>query len=451
VVPLPDAERLGSLDTIRGVAVLGILAMNIRNFALPLGEFDNPRWPRGAAAEGVATTLAPADFWTWVVTNALFEDKMITIFGLLFGAGVVVFGDRIDRAAREARERGVADGSALGSVWRSTIPHYRRMFWLLVIGLLHAYLLWQGDILNTYALCGLVIWPLRRLRPGVLIGVGVLCLLVAVWWRVGPGWWDMLVRDPGTPTPARAPSLGRQIFAEAIRTEEAAYRGVWLDLFWWRAHLNTAWHFIAGVEFTLWRSLGQMLIGMGLMRLGMFAGTWRVGGYVGLALAGYGLGLTFTLLGMGRGVAEVLERGPEVAGPAARALGRLEWPLRFLGALGVALGHMGTMMVVWTWASCGVGTVGGRVVGAMLGPVRAVGRLALSNYLMHTVICVLIFDGWAGGQWDRWRLDEMYLLVAGVWAVQLVISPLWLRAFRYGPVEWAWRSLPYWRVQPMRR
>jgi len=108
-------------------------------------------------------------------------------------------------------------------------------------------------------------------------------------------------------------------------------------------------------------------------------------------------------------------------------------------------------MVVWTWASCGVGTVGGRVVGAMLGPVRAVGRLALSNYLMHTVICVLIFDGWAGGQWDRWRLDEMYLLVAGVWAVQLVISPLWLRAFRYGPVEWAWRSLPYWRVQPMRR
>jgi uncharacterized protein len=420
-LPLPNRERLGSLDTIRGVAVLGILAMNIRNFALPIGEFDNPRWPRGGSA-GEAITLAPADLWTWLVTNALFEDKMITIFGLLFGAGVVVFGDRLAGAGLSA--------------WRAAGLHCRRMFWLLVIGLLHAYLLWYGDILNTYAVCGLLIWPLRRVRPGVLIGLGVLSLLVTVWVRVGPPLWDMVSTDPAVAAAPSAPGLGRRILSEALGGEEGAYRGGWLDLFLWRANLNTFWHFTSGVTFSVWRSLGQMLIGMGLMRLGMFAGTWRMGAYVGVALGGYGLGLSLTLLGMAPGVAEVLERGPEVAGGAGRLMSRLTWSMRFLGALGVALGHVALVLMVWR--------------GWLLAPLRAVGRMALSNYLMHTLICVAIFDGWSGGQWNRWAMHEMYLLVGGIWAVQLALSPMWLSAFGFGPVEWAWRSLTYWRLQRLR-
>lgn len=425
--PVGDGERLGGLDTLRGVAVLGILAMNIRNFALPISEFDQPRLPRGAAGEA-GSTLAPEDFWTWLVSNVLCEDKMITIFGLLFGAGVVVFGDRLDRAAREGSGRGG---------WRSTILHYRRMLWLLVIGLLHAYLLWYGDILNTYAMCGMLIWPLRRLRPGVLIGVGVVALLVTVWVRVGPPLLDMVLRDPGTRATPGPPGLGRRVLAEALRTEEAAYRGGWLDLFWWRANLNTFWHFTAGITFSLWRSVGHMLIGMGLMRLGMFAGAWRASAYAGLALGAYGLGLSLTLMGMSGDVAEVLGRGPEVSGGAARLLSRLGWSMRFLGALGMGLGHAAVVLMVFRWR--------------WLGALRAVGRMALTNYLMHTVICVLVFDGWAGGQWDRWAMHEMSMLVAGIWALQLIASPLWLRWYRLGPMEWAWRSLTYWRVQPMRR
>jgi uncharacterized protein len=429
--PIGSGERLGSLDAVRGLAVLGILAMNIRNFGLPLGDFDNPRWPRsGAAATG--TELAAPDFWTWLLTNLLFEDKMITIFGLLFGAGIVVFGDRVERA--------VAAGASAG--WRATWLHVRRMWWLLVIGLIHAYLLWYGDILNTYALCGLLAWWARKWTPGALIGVGVLVLLVAVWWRVGPATWDTVLRDGG---PRPRSGLSRQIMRDALANEHAAYRGSWLELARWRARLNTAWHFLAGVEFSLWRSLGQMLIGMALMKAGLFRGSWRNGALVGLALAGYGLGLTLTMLGMAPTIAQVLGRGVEF-GAGAGVMGRTAWAVRFVGALAVALGHVAAMLLAWRWMAERAGVVARRVRSA----VESVGRMALTNYLMHTAVCVLIFDGWAGGQWDRWRFTELYGLVAAIWAVQLVLSPLWLSWLRFGPAEWAWRSLTYWRLEPMR-
>lgn len=422
--PIPREERLASLDAVRGLAVLGILAMNIRNFGLPIGQFDNPRWPRHQP-DDAATSLAPADLLTWLTTNALFEDKMITIFGLLFGAGVVLFADRLARAAI--------------SPARAAALHYRRVFWLLLIGLAHAYLLWYGDILNTYALCGLLLWPLRRLRPGPLIGLGVICLLIPVWVRLGPPLWEMVWHDPAQPRPPTSPSLGRRILREALQSEEAAYRGTWTDLFLWRANLNTFWHFTAGATFTLWRSLGQMLIGMGLMRLALFANTWRTGAMLALLLAGWGLGLTLTLIGMAPGIAEALGRAPDASAEAGRLLSRLTWSMRFIGALGVALGHIAALLLLSRWLR-----------GRRLGPLIAVGRMALSNYLMHTLICVLIFDGWAGAQWDRWHMASLYLLVAAIWAAQLLLSPIWLRAFRYGPAEWAWRSLTYWRIEPFR-
>src|SRR5262245_34794324 len=124
--PIPTPDRIPSLDILRGVAVLGIFAMNIRNFALPINDFDNPSFP--------AAPLRTADLWSWGLSNLLFEDKMVAIFSILFGAGIVIMADRWPRPAA---------------------VHYRRMFWLLIIGLAHALGLWYGDILNTYAVCGM--------------------------------------------------------------------------------------------------------------------------------------------------------------------------------------------------------------------------------------------------------------------------------------------------------
>lgn len=411
--PIAPAERLGGLDVLRGVAVLGILVMNIRNFGLPLGEFDNPRFP--------GETLSAADLWVWAVSNVVFEDKMIAIFSMLFGAGIVLMSDR-------------ALAAGIGRA-RAAAVHYRRMFWLFIIGLAHAYGLWYGDILNTYAVCGAALYPLRRLGAGALIGLGVVLLAVTVLIRIGPALERTAVGPPTTPA---AVSASSRIMREAGRTEEAAYRGGYVDLLTWRAKLNTAWHYYGGINFSFWRCGGFILIGMGLLRLGVFSGSRPLGVYIGLCLAGYAAGLALFAAGFDPVLGRVLGRVPEAAPEMRRALGLAAWPARFLGSAATAVGHIGLAMIVW------------RLLGAKaLAPLAAAGRMALSNYLLQTVICVVIFDGWGFGQWGRWRMSELAMLVIAIWAAQLVLSPLWLRWFRFGPVEWAWRSLTYWRVQPM--
>jgi uncharacterized protein len=419
--PLGPSERVGAIDILRGVAVLGIFVMNVRNLGLPLTEFDNP------AAPGPGPTGAtPANIWVWALSNVFFEDKMIAIFSMLFGVGIVVMSDRV--AAR-----------GLGAA----LLHYRRMFWLLVIGLAHAYGLWYGDILNTYALCGMLCYPLRRLPPALLLGLGVLLLVVTVGFRAAPGVYDSLHAPPPTAAPSAQPaheneSRTARIWRESVRDEKEAQQGGYLTLFRWRARLNTLWHFDSFWTFSFWRSAGYMLLGMGLWRLRVLDASRPASFYAGLAIGAYALGLTLVLLGFAPQLARVLGR-TDLPIEARRAIGLIAWPARFLGSGAIALGHVAVVML-----AC-------RAPSPALAPLKAVGRMALTNYLMQTVIAVLIFDGWAGGQWSRWDMSRLALLVVGVWALQLALGPLWLRAFNFGPVEWLWRSLTYQRWQPMRR
>jgi uncharacterized protein len=412
--PLPEAERIRSLDVLRGVAVLGIFVMNMRNFALPLRAFDNPAFP-----EAPATT---ADLWCWGVANVLFEDKMIAVFSMLFGAGIVVMSAR-------AASRG-----------RAWALHCRRMFWLFVIGVIHAYGLWYGDILNTYAVCGMALFPFRRVRPGVLIGLGLAVVLMAVVFRVGP---DVVRRvSPPAAEVVQAESAGDRIIARAIETEAAAYRSVsWLELAAWRAKLNTFWHFYGCIDFNFWRCGGFMLIGMGLVQIGVLSASRPASVYWGLVIGGYAVGVGLCVAGFWPQVARALGRAPQLSAEARPMLGNIAWTARYVGAIGVAIGHVGVVMLL-----CRAGKTT-----TFFAPLAAAGRMALSNYLMQTVIGVLVFDGWAGRQWGTWRFGEFTLLVVGVWVAQLVMSPVWMRFFRFGPVEWAWRSLTYWSVQPMRR
>jgi uncharacterized protein len=110
-----------------------------------------------------------------------------------------------------------------------------------------------------------------------------------------------------------------------------------------------------------------------------------------------------------------------------------------MGAASIAIGHIGLVMLLCR----------AKTLHRALQPLASVGRLALSNYLLQTLIAVIIFDGWALGQWGKWRMSEVAALVAMVWAIQLIISTLWLRRFRLGPVEWAWRSLTHFKPQPL--
>jgi uncharacterized protein len=407
--PVDAEERLASLDVLRGVALLGILAVNIWSFALPNAVFYDPSICGGFSGVNRAA---------WLLSYLLCEQKMMTLFSLLFGAGFVILSRRSQ--GRSAPLSGI---------------YFRRLGWLLVFGLLHAYLLWDGDILTAYALCGLALYPLRRARPAWLIGLGLGVFLVAVPLVAGLGLAAEHLQQPsGQSTPARA-ALEDLLYydtdPESVKHEIAVHCGDYAALFRHRAESNL-WQQTIG--FVLWtgpRAGGLMLVGMGLMQLGVFAASWSFRFYARLAVVGYGIGLPL----VGFGVHDLLAHDFDMMRTCL-----VSAHFNYVGSLFVALGHLGVVMLVckagrWGWLTARL---------------AAVGRMALTNYLLQTLLCTALFDGWGLGLFGSLERAELLGVVGSVWLVQLAVSPVWLRLFRFGPMEWLWRCLTYRRLVPFR-
>jgi uncharacterized protein len=402
VAPIAGAERIASIDVLRGVAVLGILVMNMRDFAMPLRAFDDPAFPAG---------FTWANFFAWITGNLFFQDKMIAIFSMLFGAGIVIF-----------TERAAARGAPVASLY------YRRHFWLLVFGLIHAYGFWFGDILLTYAVCGMVLYPARKLPPRFLFVLGFLIFSVAILFRQWPHVYDDVARF----------LFGRlhERTKPPIPTADA-YHGTWLDLFRWRAWLNWYWHVEGALGYDFWRCSGFMLAGMGMLKLGIFDAGRNARFCRNLMAWGYGIGLPLAAFAVYESMAE---NRVMAARFGMKSLFPAEATALLLSGAAVALGHVGLVMQI-----CRAG-----LVPRLRSALAATGRMALTNYLGQTLICVLVFDGWAFGQWSRWGIAAQLLVVVAIWVAQLIASPIWLRHFQFGPMEWLWRSLTYWKRQPMR-
>lgn len=407
--PIAVGERFQSIDTLRGVAVLGILPMNVlTGFALVTAAFMNP-----AVSGGFHGT----NFWIWVVTHILLDMKMMTIFSMLFGAGMIVMTDRAD--ARRASAAAV---------------YYRRTGWLLLIGFLHAYVLWFGDILFSYALCGLLLFLARKWSPAVLITLGVALTFVGAILFFGIGlllgfvresdpeswnqfWPDM--RAGFDPTP--------QQFADEVEARGGSVPGLLL----WNASQTLMMQLVFMPLFGLWRLLGVMLIGAGLMKLGVFAAKRSNAFYAAMIAVGYAIGFSLIILGMRGG----LRAGFDVVYVHMWGLNA-----NYFGSLFVALGHVGLVMLV-----CRLG-----LLTAARQSLACVGRMALTNYLTQTLICMFIFSAWGLGLFERFDRTQLMLIVFGIWGLQILWSPIWLAHFRFGPAEWLWRTLTYWKRQPMR-
>jgi uncharacterized protein len=417
-------ERYDSVDVLRGVAVLGILAMNIYALGLPGAAYSNPTVYGGTTGLNLAT---------WVLTHLFFELKFMTIFSALFGAGLVIMFQRA-----EARNR------PLGKVY------YRRVLWLLIFGLVHAYALWWGDILVTYAITGLLIFLFRRRSPKTLIIVGFCVMLIPSLMSFGFGVYvDKMLTAKGevaalteageTPGEKQQKLVDtweemRPYFdptTEEVEEELETYRNGYVGAFLDRAPRSFMAQAMAIPFFTLWRTGGVMLLGMALMKLGVFSAQRSPRFYRRCVIWGYGAGLPLAAL-------------------SAWDLIRVGWSmphmiqvsshLNYYGSLGVALGHLGIVMLVCQ----------SRAVAGLRRRLSAVGRTAFSNYFFQTIVGTAIFYGSYGlglfGRLDRFPL--MFLVVT-IWLLQLWISPWWLARFRYGPLEWLWRSLTYRQRQPM--
>jgi uncharacterized protein len=400
--PVEPGERIDALDTLRGFALLGILVMNIQLFAMPGSAYINPT---------VWGDLTGANYLVWLLSHLLTDQKMMTIFSMLFGAGIVLFADRaLARGASPAR------------------LHYRRMFWLLLFGLAHAYLLWLGDILFLYAVCAFVVFWFRGLAPARLIMLGIATLAVSSIIFVGLG-----MSMPSWPPEQQAEFIEQswQPPPEVLAAEVDAYRGGWLTQIVYRAPGALEFQTFYLAIWGFWRAAGLMLIGMALYKLGvlsarastrLYAGFIAVALLVGLPVVAYGVYWNFS----------------NDWGPLSFFFG---FQFNYWGSLLVSLGWIGLMMLI-----CRHGLLSWLTL-----RFAAVGRMAFTNYLLQTLICTTVFYGHGLGWFGEVERTGQIAVVAGVWIVQLLLSPIWLKHFRSGPLEWFWRSLTYGRAQPWRK
>ncbi len=386
---------------LRGVALLGILLMNVQAFSMPYAAYMNPTaWGR---LEGI-------DLAAWLFAHLATDQKMMAIFSMLFGAGIVLFSER-------AEARGE-------SPWRL---HLRRNVWLLCFGLAHAYLLWYGDILFLYGICALALYPCRHLRPSRLFALGLASLALASLLFLYLG--GALTQWPEAQRLALESAW--QPSPERLAAEVERYRGGWLEQLPHRAALAFEAQTSTLVSWGFWRAGGMMLIGMALYRLGVLTG--RADASVYWSLLGAALLLGLPLVGYG-----VYWNFANDWGPRSLFLGS---QFNYWGSLPVSLGWVGAVMLLLRR---------GRPTG-LRHRLAALGRMAFSQYLLQSVLCSLIFYGHGLGWFGGVERSEQLLIVVAIWFVQLWSAPLWLRHFRFGPLEWLWRSLTYRRRQPFLR
>ena len=395
-IPVIEQDRILSIDVLRGFALFGVLLMNMQAFADIFAVYMHP------FARGEISALS---FACWCTNHILADAKFITIFSMLFGAGIVLMTGR-------AKER----------TGRSASVHYRRMFWMGLFGVSHALLLWYGDILFMYAICGMAAYLFRRFWPWVLflvagVSICVTALIMANMHKMPPE--DMLsLAEMWAPT------------AEYIETADTTMRGGWLGQV---SRRFDEWLGMFGFLLIFgWRLLGCMLLGMALYKKGVFSAARSAGFYVTLAVIGLGAGLSLSAYGVVQTVAHDWD---------------MLWSMgegslfNYFGSLLAAFGYIGVVMLV-----CRAGSL--PWLRHRLG---AVGRMAFTNYIMHSVILTTVFNGHGLGLFGQVDRIWQQLLVLAVFGLQLWYSPLWLTRYRFGPLEWLWRALTYWRLPAFRR
>ena len=398
LAPTSDRERIGLLDGLRGLALLGIFIVNIEWFSRPWQEFGN----------GMAQGLAGIDHvGAWLV-HVFVSGKFWVLFSLLFGIGFALMMERAQASGRPVR------------------LYLRRLAVLLLLGIAHALLAWAGDILHAYAIAALGLLMMRGLSPRAQLGIG-LAIYLGLYALSLLGGLAMMVM------PLEQAGF-RQLLAEGVQAGEAAAAayagGGFAEVTAQRASdfgmlLSNAFGVVP-------MALAVFLVGSWLFRsgrLGDIAG--NRGFFVRMVAWCLPLGLALTL------ASAWLSTGHPDGFYNPRWV--FASSLHGLGALPMTLGGVAALALAWQGA-------GNRLL-ALLAPA---GRMALTNYLLQSVIASLVFYGYGLAMWGRVGYAGMVALAAAVFAVQVVASRWWLGRYRFGPLEWAWRWLTYGRRLPMR-
>lgn len=400
--PVEPKKRILSLDILRGFAVLGIVAMNIQSFAMPSAAYTNP-----TAFEN----LSGNDLYVYLFSYVFADQKFMSIFSMLFGASLVML-------SQKARKEHL----------RSTDLQNRRLLFLALFGLVHAYFIWYGDVLFMYAICGFAMFVFRRkksafqIRTGIaLLAVGSLISLLlgytVPFWE--PGEYEAAQTEIWSPT------------SEAISEEIDYYTSAWERQILYRAPQAFNLQTTVFVFENFWRICGLMLIGMALYKRNVFKAKQSTKYYSKMIVYGLGIGL------------------PLIAGGALLNF-TYEWDFRlsfffvsqlnYWGSVLMAIGYIGIIMLI-----CKASENRSKVLQRF----ADVGKMALSTYLMQSIIMGFIFYGHGLGLFGEIERSIQGIFVLGMWVFNILFAWIWLSLYKYGPFEWAWRSLTYGKLQSM--
>jgi uncharacterized protein len=423
--PVHAKDRFQSLDFVRGVALFGILLMNITAFGLHPAAYSDPSIQGGASG---------ADLCSWIVIQIGFEGTQRGLFSLLFGAGVILLTSRLEAAGR-------SDAADI---------YYRRNLWLIAFGVVHAYvLLWWAEILYSYGVTALFLFAFRKLSPRRLIAIAAAGILVISAWNLSDTL-DAIDMAEASAAAETVKTSGATLSkdqqaaiddwadyvsehkpsAEDVAEVTADRRGGYADVMMSVVPLNheaQSW-WMYRFFFDIF---SVMLFGMALFKLGFLTLERRTRDYLALVVVGYAIGVPLNIWEVQTVIAGNFDTLSIVKSKTTYDISRIA----------MTAGHLGLLLLF-----CRSG-----LLGWLRRALADVGTLAFSNYIAHSIVCAFVFYGFGFGLFGQLQRHELYLVVFAIWIVQLVISPIWLRHFRFGPLEWGWRWLTYLERPPFRR
>ena len=424
LTPLKASDRIHSLDIMRGIVLFGILLMNINGMGL-------------ANAYGDPTVSGGATGWnlyTWITTNMLFEGTMRALFSLLFGVGMFILLDRLEKK---------------GAGINAANIYFRRLTWLLVFGLIHGYLLlWTGEILYDYAIMGFLVYSFRNMTPKYLILAALFLFSIGVFWNYADYNKDVKFTEDVTLVEtykSEGKELTKELKKADLEWEELQQKrskeGVaehntnmrkgYLDVVAFLAPKNQqsdkSWFY----RYNLWDILSMMLLGIAFFKLNILSAEKSYKFYLIMATAGYLIGLTVNYFE----VTYIMEQNFSMLSFSKTNI------TYDLGRVAVAIGHVGLIMLLCKLP----------ILKWLKNALSAVGKMALTNYVMHSVIAMFVFTGTGFGLFGTFQRHELIYIVFSIWLFQLIASPIWLKYYQFGPLEWIWRNLSYQKKHPLKK
>jgi uncharacterized protein len=372
----------------------------------------------------------------WWINNIFFEGTMRGMFSMLFGAGIILF---TSRSTKNVQGISVTD------------LYFRRILWLFLFGVIHCYiLLWHGEILYSYALIGLFAFSFRSWNPKRLVIGAIVLLSISTALNVKDYFQTKNAYDSAASAQAKkcegetltkeesdsiknwedevAKSKPSQ---EKIDEEIAAYNKGYFSILKHKGPLNQFMQTTIMYRYFFWDIFAMMLLGMAFLKNGILKATKQISYYLVMALVGYGIGITTNYFETDYSISNQFGIVPLAFATITYDLGRVF----------TTIGHVAMIMLFIKpgW------------IQFLQKSFAGVGKMAFTNYIMQTIICNTIFLGFGFAMFGKLERYELYYVVLGIWVFQLIVSPIWLHFFRFGPLEWAWRSLTYWQKQPFRK